>query len=410
MRICLYTDTALPKLGGQEFVVDALARQFLHAGHDVTVLAPRPRRRLQASADTFPYHTQRHPRFFSTRLFVAWYRRWLCQLHRYRPFDILHCHGIYPPGYLAALCRARLGVPTVITSHGGDVEIKPRQTKACLRKRYVRALEASDALIAISQATYDGLARLSPQTDKIVHIPNGVDLDVAATLAARPSDLDQGIRPGEYALFLGRLKQRKGVDLLLEALALAPNPNVQAVVVGGGEERPRLEAQARSLGLGQRVHFVGAVFGAAKAYLLQNALCTVMPSRLSEAFPLVVLESYASGVPVIGTRIPGLGELVKPGKTGLLVESGAPEELARALMHCFSDREACRRMGVQARALAQAYSWTKVAQKHLALYQALCATGSCREVHSWRVMTEPSNLRAAATVAPADLDRTPVKH
>lgn len=377
MRICLYTDTALPKLGGQEFVVDALARQFLHAGHEVTVLAPRPRRPLQASDSAFPYQTMRHPRFFSTRLFVAWYRRWLWGLYRSRPFDILHCHGIYPPGYLAALCRARLGVPTLITSHGGDLGDRPRLTKGGLRKRFVHALQASDALIAISQHTYNGLAYLSQRAEKIVHIPNGVDLNVIATPAVRPESLDPAIRPGEYALFLGRLKQRKGVDILLDAVARAPNPNVRAIVVGEGEERPRLEAQAAELRLGERIRFMGAVFGPAKAYLLQNALCTVMPSRLSEAFPLVVLESYAAGVPVVGTRIPGLAELIKPGETGLVVESAAPADLAQALTKCFTNQELCRRMGNQARTLAQDFSWHKVAQRHLTLYQELCATRAC---------------------------------
>ena len=63
----------------------------------------------------------------------------------------------------------------------------------------------------------------------------------------------------------------------------------------------------------------GHVEGDTKTWLLQNALCTVVPSRISEGFPLVFLESCAAGRPVIGTRIPGLQELVQPGKTGLLV-------------------------------------------------------------------------------------------
>ncbi|HZU35642.1 MAG TPA: glycosyltransferase, partial [Gemmataceae bacterium] len=62
MRICLYTDTALPKLGGQELVVDALARQFQAAGHRVTVLAPKPRRPVRPNDDAFPYSIVRHPR------------------------------------------------------------------------------------------------------------------------------------------------------------------------------------------------------------------------------------------------------------------------------------------------------------------------------------------------------------
>src|ERR1700736_3083863 len=98
MRICLYTETALPKMGGQELVVDALARTFQNLGHEVVVLAPYPRRPLRAHDTSFPYRVVRHPRFYSTRHLVSWYRWWLLRLHRAQAFDVLHCHGLYPPG------------------------------------------------------------------------------------------------------------------------------------------------------------------------------------------------------------------------------------------------------------------------------------------------------------------------
>ena len=71
MRICLYTDTALPKMGGQEMVVDALAKQFLALGHQPVVFAPRPRK-LSIRGETYPYEVVRHPRFYSTQYFIAW--------------------------------------------------------------------------------------------------------------------------------------------------------------------------------------------------------------------------------------------------------------------------------------------------------------------------------------------------
>jgi glycosyltransferase involved in cell wall biosynthesis len=152
MRICLYTDTALPKVGGQELVVDSLARQFQNLGQEVVVLAPHPRGPLQANDRSLPYPVVRHPRFISSRYLVGWYRRWLLQLHRERPFDVLHCHGLYPPGYLGALCRGTLGVPTVITSHGGDMnEGASRLAKSAVQSRQVQAMISADALVAISQ-------------------------------------------------------------------------------------------------------------------------------------------------------------------------------------------------------------------------------------------------------------------
>src|SRR4051794_4318938 len=108
MRICLYTGTALPKLGGQEAVVDALARQFRKLGHQPFVMAPRPRLPLRPDDASLPYPVIRHPRFYSTKLLVGWYRGWLRRAHQRHRFDVLHCHDVYPTGYLAALTRDQL--------------------------------------------------------------------------------------------------------------------------------------------------------------------------------------------------------------------------------------------------------------------------------------------------------------
>ncbi len=376
MRICLYTETALPKMGGQEFVVDALARQFQSQGHQVVVLAPQPRPPWRVNDAALPYPVERHPRFISTRRLVNWYSFWLLRCHRRYRFDVLHCHGVYPPGYLASLCRNRLGVPTIITSHGGDIrEGNVRLARPVLRQRYVQALKDADALVAISRFTRQSLLRLCPHPQVIVDIPNGVELAPFAAPVARPSSLDPDIRPGEYVLFLGRLKHRKGVDVLLEALTLAPQtPGVQLVIAGDGEERPALEALTARRGLQHRVRFVSAVFGAEKIYLLQNALATVVPSRLADAFPLVVLESFAAGVPVVGTSVPGLKDLIEPGKTGWQVPSESPGELAQALTRLLNAPGLARGLSETVRKIAREYSWPAIAHRHLHLYATLVSS------------------------------------
>jgi glycogen synthase len=374
VRICLYTETALPKMGGQEVVVDALARQYQQLGHDVVVLAPHPKLPLRAQDETLPYKVVRHPRFLSTRYFVAWYGWFLNRLHRQHRTEILHCHGVYPPGYIAGLSRVWRSIPTVITSHGGDVQpnnvrlLKPR-----LRRRIIAGLSAADRLVAISRFTQDRMRALCPQAC-ISAIPNGVDLSPYAQPAPRPPGLHEANRPKGFFLFLGRLKQRKGVDVLLHALALAPaNSIAPLVIAGAGEEREALMQLAAGLGLSERVHFVGAMHGSAKSYLFANALATVVPSRISEAFGLVALESFAAGTPVIGTRLPGLEDLIEPGQTGWLVPPETPSELARALQAAWQNTETSRRLGEQGRRFAHNHDWNFVAQRHIELYQELLA-------------------------------------
>lgn len=372
MRICFYTATALPKLGGQEVVVDTLARHFQAMGHEVQVLAPRPR---HATADdaSLPYPVVRHPQFFSTRHLVGWYRRWLLKTYRWNPFDILHCHDVYPTGYLAALCREEIRTPLVITSHGGDVrEGNARLLKPGLTERHVQALASADALIAISRFTEEGFLRLHPLARNIVQIPNGVNADEFAEPVDRPADLDAKIVANRFAFFIGRLHARKGIDVLLESMRqVSEADRLHLVIAGDGDERAALEAQAERLGLSSQVTFLGRTIGQKKTWLLQNARVTVIPSRTWESFGLVVLESYAAGRPVIASRLPGMQELVDHRRTGLLVTSESVSELAAALALCGADSGLTDTMGQTARFVAQRYTWREIARRHLELFDQL---------------------------------------
>lgn len=371
MRICLYTNSALPKLGGQEAVVDALAREFLALGHQPVVLAPRPRLPLRPRDQRLPYPVLRHPRFLSTKVGVQLYRRWLIAAHRRHRFDVLHCHDVYPSGYLAALSQPQLGIPTLITSHGGDVRPgNVRLSKPGLRSRFVLAIQKAEVLISIGSFTTEGFVALGADDSRIVLIPNGVHADEFAQPVARPSQLNPRIQPASYLLFLGRLSPRKGVDLLLSALQLA-GPTVHAVIAGSGAEEAAIQQRIEQQRLQTRVHLVGRVEGQAKTYLLQNALAVVMPSRGWEAFPLVVLESYAAGRPVIGTNIPGLADVVQHQQTGLLVPAESPSALAAAMRELVDDPPHADRMGHAARAIAQQHDWRHIAHRHLSLYQRL---------------------------------------
>jgi glycosyltransferase involved in cell wall biosynthesis len=375
MRICLYTDTALPKMGGQEMVVDALAREYVALGHQAVVFAPKPRK-LSVRGETYPYEVVRHPRFISTQYFIGWYRWFLLRHYRRAPFDVLHCHGIYPPSYLASLLRGQIKAPVVVTSHGGDVyEHNVRLQKPPVVERCVQGLRSADALVAISRFTHEGLARLCPQAaPRIVDIPNGVHVASHAVRAAAPAGWDCSLEPKSYALFLGRLKYRKGADVLLQALGRIPETGrVQLVIVGEGQERAALEVLSDQLDLTKRVRFLGTVTGPAKSYLLQNARFVVVPSRQWEAFGLVVLEGYASGLPVIATDMPGLADLVNPEVTGLIVPPESPDDLAAALQRLFADNALVSRLSHKARQVVQEYDWANVARRHVALYESLIA-------------------------------------
>jgi len=374
MRICIYTETALPMMGGQEFVVDALAREFRRAGHEVVVLAPQPRSSAAASGGT-DYEVVRHPRFISTWRFVEFYRWFLIRLRARFRYDIVHCHSVHPTGYLAVLARRSTGVPVVITSHGGEVNpANPRLDRPGARHKHAMAIAGADSLISIGRFTSDGFRALSTDPAPIHEIPNGVDVAAFARRAERPQGLDARIGLGGYFLFLGRLSRRKGVDQLLEAYRLLePVGRPLLVLAGAGEAREALERQATEAGLADAVCFAGPVFGEAKTYLLQNCLAVVMPSRQWEAFPLVALEAFACAKPIIASRVAGLEDVVEPGKSGWLVAPESPGELAAALREAIATPAAAGAYGRNGLAVARNHDWPAIAERHIALFEATIA-------------------------------------
>lgn len=371
LRICLYTTSALPLGGGQERVVDALARRFKEMGHDVTVLAPgRGHRSFDAS---LPYRVVRHPRFISTRHFIGWYARYLRKLHREHPFDIIHCHEIDPAGYLGARCKEAMGVPLVITMHHGGVAAGDlRAMRSGVHQRHQFAVARADALVALSSFMREGYERLGADLRRIVDIPNGVDRATFAAPVLRPATLDAAIHPRRFVLYLGRLRKRKGVDVLIEAFAAAPSAAAFTLVIGGsGTEEAALRQLASRLNISDRVRFLGWVCDDLHIHLLQNAYCTVIPSREPESFGLTILESGAAARPVIASRVRALDEHVIDGGTGLLVEPDSPPALAVALDALLSNPARADAMGAAAFERARSFDWSTIARRHIDLYRRL---------------------------------------
>lgn len=156
---------------------------------------------------------------------------------------------------------------------------------------------------------------------------------------------ETGEAPG-YFLFVGRLRIRKGVEVLLEAMKALPEARLS--IAGDGEHREALERRAAELGLGSAVRFLGRCGAGRVRGLLRGARALVVPS-IYEGMPLVVLEAMEAGLPVIASRVSGIPEVVADDqtgrKTGWLVPPEDPETLAAALAAAQADPDEARRRG-----------------------------------------------------------------
>ncbi len=162
--------------------------------------------------------------------------------------------------------------------------------------------------------------------------------------------------------YFGRLKKYKSVDHLLHAMPLVMKkvPDVRLVIMGDGDDRPRLESIARELALTDRVEFTGFVSEEKKVEMLQRMWVKVTTSS-KEGWGLTVLEANACGTPVLASNVPGLRDSIKDGETGLLYPYGNIDELANKLTLMLTDSALRSQLAASALLWAKKFDWDVVA-------------------------------------------------
>jgi glycosyltransferase involved in cell wall biosynthesis len=280
--------------------------------------------------------------------------------------EVVHAHNLNPllgPRALAAARRAgarvvmhlhnyRLVCAIAITYRDGAVctRCHGRNTWPGVRLRCRGSLlEAAAYGAGLSL----GLRKLAASVDRFV-VPSSfakarlVELGAPAASAAvlhnfvRDSQFASaaGSGRGEYALFAGRLVEEKGADVAIEAAARA---GVPLAIAGSGPEEGRLRALAERLRA--PVRFLGRLAPTELADVRRAATFCVVPSRWDEPCPYSAIEAMAAGLPVLGSALGGIPEMVGPGEA---IPSGSVEDWAAAMTRLWSDRDSCRRAGAAA--------------------------------------------------------------
>jgi glycosyltransferase involved in cell wall biosynthesis len=258
---------------------------------------------------------------------------------------VFHAHLTTPMGCKYGLLAAALArVPGIL----GTVHLVPATDagfRYALSQRLITA--CVQRYIAVSRSIAERLlAGMRVPRCKVQVIQNGIPLGSFGRSGkpVRPAGLP-GMPSRPLVLTVARLDGQKGHTYLLQAAQRIPE--VDLVFVGDGPRRMELECQARALGLGDRVHFLG--FRSDVPDLLAACDMFVLPS-LWEGLPLAVLEAMAARKPVVATAIGGTDETVAHGVTGILVPPADPAALANAIRSLVADPEASRRLGEAGRA------------------------------------------------------------
>jgi len=291
--------------------------------------------------------------------------------HRY---DIVHGHGNISSRLLLPLATK---FKYVLTVHNPTplMLVSSSSLKQALRAVAfatfdLRTIRNADCVIAVSEyLKREIINRSGIKSGKVTVIPNGVDTKLFKPFVHGSANIREkyGIDE-EYALFVGRLVEQKGAHFLIRAIA---GTRLHAVMVGGGPLLSHLQNLSLRLGVDKQIHFIGAIPSNELPKFYAEATVFIIPS-LAEGLPLAGLEAMASGLPLIGSRIPGINEIIHHGQNGFAIRPGDIGHLRQRLIEIFEDASLRKTMAERSRKIAETqYSWNQVAKRTFQLYQTL---------------------------------------
>lgn len=372
-------------IGGLSRVVWALSRQLVKDGLEVHVVTADHPGTEEYSLDDGVHVHRVKSQTDATPDFLTWVARlnvgmlqYAIRLHQEVKFDVIHAHD-WMVTDAAWVMKTGFGLPLVSTIHateqgrmGGSIHTD--------MQRYVNQLEwrltfESGRVIVNSHHMRGELQHLfNLPADKIRMIPNGTD----------PSHFDFDFDPhplrNQYAraeqkivLYVGRLVNEKGVQVLLEAApqVLQNYPGTQFLIVGTGYFMDELKGRAHHLGVDHNVKFLGYVGDEELLKLYKIADIVAIPS-LYEPFGIVALEAMAAQVPAVVSDVGGLRDFVRHMETGITTYAGNPQSLAWGLLEVLRNpglAETIRRNALES--VHKVYNWKVISDQTYSVYQEL---------------------------------------
>jgi glycosyltransferase involved in cell wall biosynthesis len=381
----------------------ALAKGLVAAGHETEIVTTRhPKGLLEEERDGARWHyvdaAHHHP--WLPRRDPAWLpssSETFLDLHRKRPFDVIHSEST------SAIGLVRRGihrlVPLVPKFHGngialtraalararvGDTRAKVREAKglvwlfgAWFQYGHWYRFHSCVWMVA-SRREFEDTRRESFLDGSLGRVvPNGVDATLFQPRPREEMRTELRLPDGPIFVSVGRLNVEKGMHHAVGALAAlgVDAPRARLVIVGTGEERERLERLSRSLGVEQRVHFVGGQPHEVVAKYLAAADVFLFPTERGEAAPLVLPQAMACAAPVVASDIGGIPEVVRrSGVNGILVPPGDVLALTDAMRTLVRDESLRRRLGQAARhRILVEYTVERMVEQSLDVYRLAIA-------------------------------------
>ena len=341
MRILIGGDTFAPDLNGSATFAKRLGAGLAARGHEVHVMAPAQKHRVGTFAEQYDGQTLTVHRVYSWRwLPHPWLRfmlPWRVKANSRKIIDSIHPDAVHFQSHiiagsgLAPVAKKR-GIRLIGTNHTmpenvlQHVTILPKPMLDWLArvqwKAAARIFRMADVVTSPTQNSADYLEKMTGLRG-VIAISNGIDTSVYKPTFKRPAD--------NRIVYVGRLDEEKHVDELLQAAArMNPALDVQVDIIGGGEMKPKLRELAASLGIVDRIHFLGKLSDEDLRATLTRGTVFAMPSR-AELQCIAAMEAMATALPVVAANAMALPHLVHEGENGHLYQPGDIDAFAAAL-------------------------------------------------------------------------------
>lgn len=362
MKIVLGSHYFYPHIGGIESVVESHASRLTDRGHDVTVITTDIQAESrQARRDGYVIH--RYGAWNPAERLGAPYpipnprsvRQHVKNMFTQSDVDIIHVHGMNYLTTAAILRYAPSDCPTFLHQHTPFVEYPlPFEIIEKINDRTVGRwnLKQADRVFCVSRNIERYVSTISEEVRTEIML-NGVDTERFHPRNKSEELGDYGDMDTPIFFSLSRLSQKKGVDVLLEASRELESKNrgIKIVVAGDGPMREDVAQVAEDSHI---LEYVGRLSEEKLPKYYATADAFLFTSRSGEAFPtLTMMEAYASGTPVITSKLVEEYSGVSDGVNSILVEPGNPSELVRTIMHLSADEKRLKQMGTKARKTAE---------------------------------------------------------
>ena len=279
----------------------------------------------------------------------------------------LHAHFAHSPTSVAMFSSEISGIPFSFTAHAKDIYTSDREQIA-------EKIDKARFVVTCTRYNKEYLEDLVGHRHTVHCIYHGIDLALffAHTVQRTPA-------PPYTFLTIARLVEKKGIPDILEALALLVREGFpfRYILIGDGDDRKLIAARIRALDLAGHVTLTGTLAHEQVLEKFQQADCFVLGCRIAgngdrDGIPNVLAESMALGVPVVGTRVSGIPELVDHEHTGMLADASNPDELARTLQRIVTDQELREHIIPAARErVSQVFDNKQLIQELVTLYRDL---------------------------------------